>query len=130
MDLFIPHWAVEQDCALDVTVTHPLRPTIVDGAVVTAGHAVVEAHRRKMTSTAEDCRREGIVFLPLAVESLGGWHSVAVEQVTKLAAALARHTGEDEQEKTRHLWQKLAVLLQRGNAALILNRMPATYTTP
>ena len=93
-------------------------------AAVTPGHAAAEAYRRKMVASAEDCEREGIVFLPLAAESLGGWHPVAVQQVDKLAAALARHTGEDERVVTRHLWQRLAVLLQKGNAALMLNRTP------
>ena len=77
-----------------------------------------------MVATADDCEREGIVFLPLAAESLGGWHPVAVQQVDKLGAALAHHTGEDEQVVCRQLWQRLAVLLQRGNAALLVNRMP------
>ncbi len=44
--------------------------------------------------------------------------------------ALARHQGEDEREATRHLWQRLAVLLQKGNAALILNRTPEHRLEP
>ena len=103
---------------------------MVDGAAVTAGHAVEQAHRRKMTSSAEDCHREGIAFFPLAAESLGNWHEVAVAQINKLATALARHQGEDEREATRHLWQRLAVLLQKGNAALILNRTPEYWLEP
>jgi hypothetical protein len=74
--------------------------------------------------SAADCEREGIAFFPLAVETLGGWHPVAVREVNKLAAALARHTGEDEHVATRHLWQRLAVLLQKGNTALVINRIP------
>jgi hypothetical protein len=77
-----------------------------------------------MDATTDDCEREGIVFLPLAAESLGGWHPVAVHQVYKLGAALARHTGDDEQVVSRQLWQRLAILLQRGNAALLVNQMP------
>jgi hypothetical protein len=26
---------------------------------------------------------------------------------------------------TRHLWQRLAILLQKGNASLLINRMPS-----
>jgi hypothetical protein len=40
-------------------------------------------------------------------------------------AALARHTGEEESEKIRHLYQRLAILLVKGNAALFLNRLPS-----
>ena len=42
------------------------------------------------------CQREGIVFIPLQVETLGGWHETAVQQIRKLAAALLRQTGEEE----------------------------------
>ncbi len=124
-DVFIPNWTRGRDSALDVTVTHCLQDATVAEAAVTPGHAAAEAYRRKMVASAEDCEREGIVFLPLAAESLGGWHPVAVQQVDKLAAALARHSGEEERVVTRHLWQRLAVLLQKGNSALLVNRVPS-----
>ena len=56
---------------------------------------------------------------------LGGWHGETVAQVKKLASAQARQTGEDRSEAIRHLYQKLSVLLARGNAALLLNRQPS-----
>ena len=37
----------------------------------------------------------------------------------------ARHTGQEEGEAISHLWGRLAVLLQRGNAAILANRVPA-----
>ena len=123
-DIFIPNWTRGRGSALDVTVTHSLQDATVTQAAATPGHAAAEAYRHKMVATADDCEREGIAFFPLAAESLGGWHPVAVQQVDKLGAALARHTGEDEQVVVRQLWQRLAVLLQRGNAALLVNRMP------
>ena len=64
-----------------------------------------------------------ITFLPLAAESLGGWHMVAVQQVENLAATLARHTGKKEEEAQRRLFQKLGVLLVKGNCALFTNRI-------
>ena len=71
------------------------------------------------------CEREGIVFIPLPVETLGGWHDKAVDQLRKLARAQARNTGKEEDEAIRHLFQRLGVLLVRGNAALFLNRVPS-----
>jgi predicted acyl esterase len=53
-------------------------------------------------------------WMPLALESFGGVHEVAVAEVRKLAAALARHTGQEEAEACRHLFSRLAILLQRG----------------
>ena len=44
----------------------------------------------------EECRRQGIAFLPLIAETFGGWHAGAEREVKKLGAALARHTGQEE----------------------------------
>ena len=71
------------------------------------------------------CRREGIAFIPLPEETLGGWHAKAVLQIKRLARAQARTTGKDEDEAIRHLFQRLAVLLVKGNAALLVNRIPS-----
>lgn len=74
-----------------------------------------------MEASADDCRRECIAFLPLAVETLGGWHPERAAVVEKLAVALARHTGEDDREQVRFLFQQLAVCLQKGNTSLVHN---------
>ena len=64
------------------------------------------------------------MFLPLPVETLGGWHETAVQQIKKLAAALSRQTGEEESVTTSHLYQKLSFHLMKGISALLLNRSP------
>ena len=65
-----------------------------------------------------------ILFSFLAVETLGGLHQVAVEQVKRIGAALARNQGSDEKVATRQLFQRLSLTLMRGNAALIIGRRP------
>ena len=59
--------------------------------------ALEKADRRKVQGAAEGCRQQGLVFGPLAMEALGGLHKVTVAQVKMLAAALARHTGQEEE---------------------------------
>ncbi len=125
-DVLIPHWAGGRDAAMDVTVVNPLQVATVAGAATTPGHALTFAYDRKVRGAEEDCRRQGIAFLPMAAESLGGWHSVAEREVRKLGVALARHTGQEEGEAVGHLWGRLGILLQRGNAAILGNRVP-TY---
>ena len=66
----------------------------------------------------------------MAADTLGGWHGVAVEQVKKLGRALARQSGEDEDQTVRHLFQKLSLLLMRGNSALLVNRVPVSDIDP
>ena len=47
-----------------------------------------------------------------------------MREVERLGAALARQSGQEE-EAVRHLWGKLGMLLQRGNAAILANRVPS-----
>ena len=77
-----------------------------------------------LSFTEELCREQGIKFIPIVAESLGGWHKVALEQFTKLGSALARHTGQEEGEKVGHLIKRVAILLQRGLSGMLLNRIP------
>ena len=77
-----------------------------------------------MQDTADACRQQGLVFLPIALETLGGMHHLAVNQLKRLGAALARHTGSDEREVVSQLMQKISLHLMRGNAAMITSRRP------
>ena len=123
-DILLRHWCGGKDAALDVTITHPLKLDTRAGAAVTPGHAASITYDSKMRGAAELCRAEGLVFLPIVAESLGGFHPVAVEQLKKIASALARHTAQEESETIHHLLSRCSLLLQRGTAALLLNRVP------
>ena len=128
-DVFIPHWAGGRDAALDVTVTHPLQDRTRAGAATTPGYALNIAYDRKVAGAGEQCRLQGIAFIPVVAESLGGWHPVAAEQIRKLGSALARHTGQEESEAISHLVTRCSILLQRGLTAFLLNRVPG-HPTP
>ena len=52
------------------------------------------------------------------------WHALAVEEVSKLGAALGRQTEQEEREAPSQLFHKLMVLLMKGNCTLFLNRSP------
>ena len=123
-DIFIPRHAGGKDAALDVTVINPLQAATVGQAAETPGHALQVAHKRKLDKSWQSCQDQGIVFLPLAVESLGAWHKSAISEVKKLGSSLARHTGEEEATTVRHLFQQLSIALVKGNAALLNNRNP------
>ena len=103
-------------CALDVTVVTPIQDICMPGAANTAGHALNHAYGRKLNGAEEECRRQGIAFLPIVAETFGGWHPEAGRQVKKLGAALVRHTGQEEGEAISHMWSRMGILLQRSNA--------------
>ena len=122
-DVYIPKWTGGKDTALDVTVVSPLLPTRVKDSAATPGHTLSVAFSDKCRNTFQACARENIRFIPLPVETLGGWHDKAADQIRKLARASARNTGREEEEAIRHLFQRLAVLLVQGNASLLINRV-------
>ena len=95
-DVFIPRHAGDKDCALDVTVVNPLPSALVAQAAESLGHALATAHKRKLDKSWQSCNAQGIVFMPLAVESLGAWHKSAICEIKKQGSSLARHTGEEE----------------------------------
>ena len=107
-----------------MTVTSPLSPSNVHGAAREAGKALTKAFDRKMRDTAEACRTQGLQFFPLAVETLGGFHSVACGQVKQLGQALARKKGCDEREPTSQLFSRISITLMRGNALMLSSRSP------
>ena len=78
-----------------------------------------------MRGTADECERQGVAFVPLAFESLGGWHRTAEKQVKKLAQAVARQTGVDESECCSQATSRLSLLLMKGNSAILINRIPS-----
>ena len=66
-------------------------------------------------------RQQGIEFVPVVANSVGGWHNEALTQFRKLGSALSRNTGTEESVCIGQVIMKSSVLLQKG---LILNRSP------
>ena len=83
-----------------------------------------QAYARKVAGAGELCRQEGLAFIPLAAESLGGLHPTMVDQVRRLGRALALHTGQDESVTTSHLVSRVSLTLAKGLAAMVVNRIP------
>ena len=95
--MLIPSWTGGRDTALDVTVVCPLLTDRQDNSIASPGHTLVVAFNEKCRDYLEACEREGLAFIPLPVETLGGWHKKAVEQLRRIARAQARSTGKEEE---------------------------------
>ena len=129
-DVLIPRWIDGKDGALDVTVTSPLSASNVAAAASEAGGALLKAVKRKAQGAAQACQDQGLSFLPVAVETLGGLHKTACEQIKRIGTSVARQTGGDERISTRQLYQRFALTLMRGNAALLISRSPDADILP
>ena len=124
-DVYLPNWKRGQPDALDVTVISSLQQQTLSGAAISPGHALRVGEMRKMNAHAEPCRAVGVLFVPLVVESLGGWSDEATRTITNIGRLLGQRLGIPPPESTCHLFQHLAISLWRGNAALWIRRQPA-----
>ena len=98
------------------------------GAAVKPGHALTVAKNRKMAAHHASCVNAGVSFVPLPVEALGGWGPEAIESLEKINKYMELRSGHVQSNK-RHLFERLSVTLQRGNASLIIRRTPTTLSS-
>ena len=123
-DIFLPNWSRGLPAALDVTVISTLQTSTLSGAAMDQGYALRVGEGRKIAAHQEACQAVGMSFVPLVVESLGGWSEEAAFTISRIGRLLGQRTGSSPGETTRHLFQRLSVALWRGNATLWLNRLP------
>ena len=124
-DVLVPNLLRGLHAALDITVINPLQVQTVQHASEEPGYALTLRHQQKWAKYGEKFLAEGIKFCPMVVEIIGGCNEEAVAILKRLGQALSRATGGDEGEVTRHMFGRLSILLQKDNATLLLNRIPA-----
>ena len=60
----------------------------------------------------------------LCDKQMASWHKDAIKELRRIAIAAAKNRGREEKVAVKHFFQKLSVTLARGNAALLLSRIP------
>ena len=105
-----------------MTVTAALRDDVITRGADQPGYAAGLAHDRKVRQVGAACSANGIRFEPIAVENLGGYTASAIRIITKIARDKAIRSGLDINKTISNSFKMLSVLLQRGNAQLLLNR--------
>ena len=126
-DIFLQNWCRGRPATLDVqcvTVISTLQSATLSGAANTQGFALQVGEQRKMAVHNEACQAEGVSFIPVVAESLGGWSEEAIHNITRIGRLLGQRSGTSTNDTTRHLFQCLSVSLWRGNAILWLSRLP------
>ena len=115
----------------DFTVALPHAEAVRGQAAVRRGHAAEHAEQGKITMYEEACVEQGFLFIPLAVETYGGWGAMAQETFKSLSHMISHRSGnlKSESDELRWMYQRHSVALQRDNARMILRRAPA-YDPP
>ena len=126
-DVYLPRWRRGAPAALDFAITSGVRSDMVnrsaeDGSTATKSY---EDFKRSHLNTDSICREEGITFIPMICEAVGGGWGPAAHKVWSV---LAQHksivSGEKNSIIVSHLLQSLGLILHRENARAILRRSP------
>ena len=112
-----------------MTVISTLQRLTLHGAADFQGHALTVGEERKMAAHAAPCQAVGVSFIPLVVETLGGWSERAADTLLSIGRLLGQRLGIPPSETTHHLFQRCAISLWRGNATLWICQLPVRPPT-
>ena len=123
-DVYLPSWKGGRPAALDVTVILTMQQATIQGAAISQGHALLVGEVRKLAAHVDACPAVGVSFIPIVVETLGGMSASSVSTLACIGRLLGQRLGIPPADSTRHLFQRCAISLWRGNAALWIRRIP------
>jgi hypothetical protein len=123
-DVYLPSWKSRSPAALDFACTSPHR---LDALARTAagGESAAEAytaHKLAFLNTGEECRRQGILFLPMVFEPSGAWAPDALRVLREMANISARRSGTEVSDAVGGLLQRLCVVIRTASARAVLRR--------
>ena len=99
----------------DFTCPDTLAPSHLLRSSTAAGSAAEAAEAKKRTKYIELARSGDYTLAPVAVETLGAWGPSALEICKEIGSRIARTSGDTR--STEFLRQRLAIAIQKGNAA-------------
>ena len=94
----------------------------MDLSAASAGSAAARAEQLKRTKYSRLSQSGNILFMPMAIETLGTWGPAATELCKDIGSRLASTSGDPR--ALPFLRQRLGLAVQRGNAAAISGTSP------
>ena len=123
-DVFLPVWSQGKPAAINVSVISSLQCLTVSEASCEQDYALSYGERRKRRVHDHECQEAGISFVPLLVETLGGWSDLALSFIHQVAKLQALRLGQQQALSISHLFQRLSVSFWKGNALLWVSQVP------
>jgi hypothetical protein len=108
--------------AYDVTVVSHVVDSSLSSSARSVGFAADTAERRKAVHYAINCASQGIHFIPLAQETLGGWSIQAGKILILLSERIADRKGIQRATCRSALFRELGIATQRSIARDIIER--------
>jgi len=118
------HWFLGRAASRYVG-TCPLAESYVDRASYQAGSAAELAATRKENKYVDI--GASYIFEPIAIETLGVFNASARQLLADLGRRMSINAGEVRE--TSYLFQRISVLVQRFNAVLLHDSLPAADCT-
>ena len=106
----------------DFTCPDTLAPSHLRQSSLVAGSAAAGAEARKNSKYAELVSAADLLFTPVAIETLGTWGPSALSLCADIGGRTASLIGD--LRATSFLKQRLALAVQRGNAAAVVGTHP------
>lgn len=110
--------------AFDVTISHPLQKKYIQVAMEEGGVAAQDAHDKKLQKSLAVCGREGLHFVPLAWESLGGATETVHDTLGRWTEMEGARGGYPTASIRRNLYSQLSCCLARHLAQAVIDRHP------
>ena len=102
--IYLPIWKSGLLAALGVTVISTPQMKTVLGASSSQSFALGVGEESKMVAHTEAYRAVGLIFIPLVVETLGGWSEESVHTLKSLGRLKGQLLGISPTETMRHLF--------------------------
>ena len=124
-DVYLAHSAANlNDECLDVVVCSVIRDSIVDRVALDPGLPMALADKRKERQVGDKVRELNMNFVPMSISNFGSWSDTAINMITRIGRAKSVRAGTNIGKTVASCFQRLGILLMRGNSELMLNRLP------
>ena len=121
-DTLADNWDHGRQCAHDWVVTHALQKEAVTRKTPDPDTALKHAEAYKNSYAKQRCEERGVDFLPLAIDTFGGFGELAQQAIRKAANGARLMRNEDCALSRSRLLQRLQVSAMMGVARQLLRR--------
>ena len=125
-DVYLPSWKSGQSVALDITATSSLQPNFISHAAEKSGYAIEAAEDQKYAHYEKRCAQQGIYFVPLAIDVLGGLSKTLKKALMRMSllADSRNYQSVGHSIALNRAVQSRSVVIMRRSATMLWSRAP------
>jgi len=121
-DILVPNFQLGKDLVVDIAVTDSLQPKYLTKVLAGDSPAELYATEVKENKHKSVVNDQGLDYAPFVMETTGALNHKACQIVSVTAGKIAQRFGTDPVQECHSIFRRLAVVLQRNNAAMIHSR--------